>query len=298
MSDKKRWGWGTDAPGDAGGAALPDSGQAQDSILQEIVARTRADLVDTKRAVPLERLKQMVATRRPTRDFAQALRPGPDGRPRIIAELKRASPSKGMIRPDFGVMTLSGELVAHGAAALSVLTEVHYFMGNPRYLQAVAAAVDVPVLRKDFIVDEYQLYEARAWGADAVLLIAAVLDRLEFQQLYHLARELDLAVLAEVRSREELQTVLAAGAEVVGINSRDLRTFKTDLATVEALAGELPPGVIAVAESGITGPADIARLGRVGVHAFLVGELLMRAPAPGQALDALLGAARPALGAA
>ncbi|MBT3381093.1 MAG: indole-3-glycerol phosphate synthase TrpC [Lentisphaerae bacterium] len=259
------------------------------TILDEIITRIEADLAVTKKQIPQGRLERHAEERGPTRGFADALRDQP-GRPaRVIAELKRASPSRGLIRKDFGVLSLSRELAEEGAAALSVLTEVNYFKGSPRYLQAVATAVEIPVLRKDFIVDPYQIFEARAWGADAVLLIAAALDAATFNRLHNLAVKLDLGVLAEVHNRDELHMVLDAGVEVVGVNSRNLKTFKTDLNMTAKLIGEIPAPAIAVAESGIHGPDDIAGLRTCGAQAFLVGETLMRAPSPGAKLAELIG---------
>jgi len=262
---------------------------SQPTILDEIIAQVRADLDVTKEQVPEQRLRRQAEERAPARAFAEALRDLP-GRPaRVIAELKRASPSRGLIREDFEVISLSRELAENGAAALSVLTEVNYFRGSPRYLQDVAAVVDIPVLRKDFVVDPYQLYEARAWGADAVLLIAAALDAATFNRLHNLALELGLGVLAEIHNRDELHMVLDAGVEVVGVNSRNLKTFKTDLGTTAELIREIPQPLIPVAESGIHGPDDIAGLRKSGAQAFLVGETLMRAPSPGVKLAELLG---------
>lgn len=262
------------------------------TILDTIVAETRAQLQALRARVPAERLKAHAESLPPPRDFRAALQAHPDGGPRIIAELKRASPSRGVIRRDFGVISLARELEANGAAALSVLTEINHFHGSPRYLQAVAADVAVPVLRKDFIVDPYQVYEARAWGGDAILLIAAALEPDRFRALLDTARRLGLAVLAETHNAEELAMVLDAGADIVGINSRDLHTFATDLGTVEALLAKLPESVVAVAESGIRNAADITRLQAAGADAFLIGELLMRAPAPGKRLAELRATAR------
>lgn len=258
------------------------------TILDEIIGHTRADLEISRLRLPEARLRELAVARPAALDFAAALRPRGDGQPRVIAELKRASPSKGLIRPEFGVVSLACDLEAHGAAALSVLTEVRYFRGSPEYLRAVVANVSIPVLRKDFIVDSYQVYEARAWGASAILLIAAALEPAEFVRLHRLAEALDLSVLAEVHHRDELDWVLASGARIVGINSRDLRTFKTDLATTEALLGQLPRDVIGVAESAIRDGADMARLTAAGAKAFLIGETLMRAPSPGGKLQELI----------
>jgi len=261
------------------------------TILDDITARVRVDLQAKKTQVPQERLERELRDRGPCRDFGAALRARPDAPPRIIAELKRASPSRGLIRADFDVGVLCRELAAHGAAALSVLTEEHFFQGSPSYLREVAATVDVPVLRKDFIVDPYQLLEARAWGADAALLIAAALDPAEFKRLHEQARRLGLAVLAEVHNRDELHMVMEAAPEIVGINSRDLKTFKTDLDLTAAMMRELPDSVVKVAESGIHGYEDIRRLADAGADAFLIGETLMKAPSPGRKLQELLGSA-------
>ncbi len=258
------------------------------SILNEIVASVRADLEITRRRMPESVLREHACHAPAPPEFAAALRSGPGAPPRVIAELKRASPSKGLIRRDFGVVSLARELAKNGAAALSVLTEVRYFQGGPEFLRAAAANVAIPVLRKDFIVEPYQLFEARAWGASAVLLIAAVLSPARYRQLHEQARELGLDVLTEVHTRLELRMVLDAGAEIVGINSRDLSTFAVDLARTEELLAEVPAGIIRVAESGIHGPDDLTRLQRAGADAFLIGETLMRAPRPGRELARLL----------
>jgi len=259
------------------------------SILQEIIARVRTDLETTKQRMPQSVLRPHAANAPAPPDFAAAIGPtAPADRPLVIAELKRASPSKGLIRRDFGVVSLARELATNGAAALSVLTEVRYFQGGPEFLRAAAANVTIPILRKDFIVDEYQLYEARAWGASAVLLIAAALTPTQFQELHERGRDLGLDVLAEAHNREELDMVLDGGAKIVGVNSRDLKTFDVDLNRTEALLAEIPDGVIRVAESGIHEPEDLTRLQRAGAHAFLIGETLMRAPRPGRELARLL----------
>ena len=260
------------------------------TILDEIVSRVRVSLQLSKRRAPEDEVRHQAAERGPARDFAAALRRGADGRARIIAELKRASPSKGLIRREFSVVSLARELAANGAAALSVLTEARYFRGSPAFLRAAAASVDIPLLRKDFIIDPYQVYEARAWGADAVLLIASALTATEFRELHDLALEVGLTVLAEVHNADELGTVLDAGAGVVGVNSRDLKTFRTDFSATEALLGSIPRGVVKVAESGIRGPEDVVRMSEAGADAFLVGETLMRAASPGEVLAELVRA--------
>jgi indole-3-glycerol phosphate synthase len=210
--------------------------------------------------------------------------------PRVIAELKRASPSKGLIRHDFPVASLAGDLAGHGAAALSVLTEPDYFRGSPLYLEQAAAAVHIPVLCKDFIVDPYQILEARSLGADAVLLIAAALDRIQAAELVCCAREAGLDVLAEAHDAREIEALADAGANVIGVNSRDLKTFAVDLGGTARLLAAIPDGVIRVAESGIATSEDMRFLAAAGAHAFLVGETLMRAQRPGDRLAELLRA--------
>jgi indole-3-glycerol phosphate synthase len=209
----------------------------------------------------------------------------------VIAELKKASPSRGLIRADFRPRDLALELEAAGAAALSVLTEPHYFQGHPEVLRQAAGAVGIPLLRKDFIIHPVQLAEALDWGASAVLLIAAALTPDDYRRLYEAARASGLDVLSEVHSREELEVVLAAGAHIVGVNSRDLKTFRTDLAGTAELLAAIPAGVVRVAESGIRDGADLAGLRAAGADAFLIGETLMRAASPGDALRELLAAA-------
>lgn len=260
------------------------------TIVDEIVSRVRVSLQLSKQRVPEDEIRRQAAEREPAMDFAAALRRGTDGKARIIAELKRASPSKGLIRRDFNVVSLARELSLNGAAALSVLTEARYFRGSPAFLRAAGASVSIPLLRKDFIIDPYQVYEARAWGADAVLLIASVLTPAEFRELHRLVQEVGLAVLAEVHSADELHAVLDAGAGIVGVNSRDLKTFRTDLSATEALLDQIPSGVVKVAESGIRGPEDVVRIYQAGADAFLVGETLMRASAPGEVLAELVHA--------
>jgi indole-3-glycerol phosphate synthase len=209
----------------------------------------------------------------------------------VIAELKKASPSKGLIRAEFRVEELAKELEAAGAAALSVLTDEEFFQGSLANLRNVSAIVKVPCLRKDFIVDEFQLLEARANSADAVLLIVAALTQTELTGLARDARSHGLDVLCEVHDEEELQRALDAGCDLIGVNSRDLRTFKVDVETAFRLAERLPKNVVKVAESGIRSGEDIARLRAAGYQAFLIGETLMRAERPGEALLALVASA-------
>jgi indole-3-glycerol phosphate synthase len=206
----------------------------------------------------------------------------------VIAELKKASPSKGLIRAEFRPAELAAELEAAGAAALSVLTDEEFFQGSLGNLREASAAVAIPCLRKDFIVDEFQLVEARANAADAVLLIVAALSAEELGRLARGARERGLDVLCEVHDGAELQRALDAGCDLVGVNTRDLRTFQVDLSTALDMAAKFPAGVVKVAESGIHSAEDVARLRAAGYDAFLVGESLMRAAAPGDALRALV----------
>lgn len=256
-------------------------------ILDEIVRDKRADLEHTKAAVPLAELRQRPLFRDRRRDLRAAL----EARRRaIIAEVKKASPSKGVIRADFHPVAIAQRYAEAGAAALSVLTEERYFQGHLDYLAAIRAAVALPLLRKDFLIDPYQLYEARAYGADAVLLIVAILPDALLHELLWLADELNLSALAEVHDREELDRALRCGARLLGINNRDLRTFHTTLETTERLLPAVPRDAFVIAESGIEGVADIERLERVGVTAFLIGEAFMRAPDPGARLAEFLGA--------
>ena len=254
-------------------------------ILDDIVRDKRADVTRSKATVPLTALQQRPlfhAQRQPFRDALEA-------RPRaIIAEVKKASPSRGVIRADFDPVQIARSYARGGAAAVSVLTEERYFQGHLDHLAAIRVAVDLPLLRKDFMVDAYQLYEARAFGADAVLLIVAILADAQLQELLWLADELNLAALVEVHDGDELERAARSGARLVGINNRDLRTFHTSLETTERLLPLVPAEAFVVAESGIETVVDIERLERLGVSAFLIGEALMRAPDPGAQLAVLL----------
>ncbi|HVH20422.1 MAG TPA: indole-3-glycerol phosphate synthase TrpC [Myxococcota bacterium] len=255
-------------------------------ILDEILAHKRIELARAREHESADRLARRAerAALRP-RGFAAALRAAPS--PPIIAELKRRSPSRGEIRADFDPVTCARAYADGGAAALSVLTDERYFGGQLEYLEKVRAAVPLPLLRKDFVIDASQVDEARVAGADAVLLIAAALDPTELRALSARARALDLDALVEVHDEAELEVALEAGAGLVGINNRDLRTFETDLAVTERLAPRIPRDVLVVAESGIFDPRDVARLARAGAHAFLVGESLMRQPDLASALRTL-----------
>jgi indole-3-glycerol phosphate synthase len=258
------------------------------NLLDEILAHKRVELAQAQRRTPPAELARRAATQPPARGFRRALLAGGPG-PRVIAELKRRSPSKGEIRRDFDPVAIARAYQAAGAAALSVLTDERFFGGSLAVLEAVRAATDLPLLRKDFVIDSYQIDEARAAGADAVLLIVAALAAPELTRLRAHALGLGLDVLVEVHDEAELDLAKGAGADLIGINNRDLRTFVTDLGVTERLARRVPQGTLVVAESGISGPEDMARLERAGASAFLVGESLMREPDPGRALRRLLG---------
>jgi indole-3-glycerol phosphate synthase len=257
-------------------------------ILDDIVLARREDLARAKRETPIGRLAELPAYAEPRRPFVAALAAR---RPAVIAEVKKASPSRGVIRADFDPVAIARAYAEAGAAAISVLTEERFFQGSLDDLEAIRAAVPVPLLRKDFVVDVYQIVEARARGADAVLLIAAILGDAELRELLAAAREHGLGCLVEAHTESEVERSVAAGARAVGINNRDLRTFATSLAVCERLRPLVPADRVAVAESGIETASDIERLARAGFGAFLVGESLMRAPDPGAALRALLGEA-------
>ncbi len=255
------------------------------STLQTIVDHTARELETRRRVRPLRALAEAPLFGRPRRDFAAALvAPGR----RIIAEVKRASPSLGRIRDDFDPVAIASGYAAAGAAAISVLTDERFFEGSLDYLAAIREHVDVPLLRKDFLFEPYQVYEARAAGADAFLLIAAILRTEVIRELVALGREMDMTALVEVHTAEQLERALAADATVIGINNRDLDTFVTRLETGIELLTAVPPGRTVVIESGLKSAGDLARFESAGVRAFLIGETFMRAPDPGAALRELL----------
>lgn len=261
------------------------------AFLDEIVAATRRRVALSRSHVDSRELERQ-AERHVPRGFRRALSARGRLGIAVIAELKKASPSKGLIRPDFDAVSLAKELEEAGAAALSVLTDEEFFQGSLDNLRNASAAVAIPCLRKDFIVDEFQLLEARANAADAVLLIVAALSQEHLLSLSASARSHGLDVLCEVHDREELHRAVDAGCDLIGVNARDLRTFKVDLETILALAELLPEGVVRVAESGIHSADDVSALRSAGYHAFLVGESLMRADRPGAALRALMAASQ------
>ena len=264
-------------------SAVPD-------ILRRIVEVKHEEVVRARAARSLASLREEAEARRDARGFEAALRTKlAAGRSAVIAEIKKASPSKGVLREHFVPAEIAASYERHGAAALSVLTDERFFQGSVAYLQQARAACALPVLRKDFMVDEYQVVEARAMGADCILLIAACVDDAQMADLEATAQGLGLDVLVEVHDGRELERALRLKTPLVGVNNRDLRSFEVTLDTTLGLLGQVPPDRLLVTESGILAPDDVRRMRDAGVHAFLVGEAFMRAPDPGQALQALFG---------
>jgi indole-3-glycerol phosphate synthase len=254
-------------------------------FLATIVEHVSNQIEQRRREMPSSALRERPLFNTLTRGFAKSLT---GSSRRIIAEIKRASPSKGLIRANCDPVTVAKEYASHGASAISVLTEERFFQGSLLYLEQIRRTVSVPLLRKDFIVDPYQLTEARSYGADAVLFIAALLDPSLLQELREQATALSLDSLVEVHTEEELSAAVKAGAQLVGINNRDLKTFEVNLATTERLAPLVPVDTPAVCESGIDSVQQIRRVEKLGIHAFLIGEALMRAAEPGKKLRELL----------
>ncbi|MDR3633197.1 MAG: indole-3-glycerol phosphate synthase TrpC [Isosphaeraceae bacterium] len=260
-----------------------------ESILDEIVASKRREVAAARARIPLQELEDQAAGAPPVRDFRAALAgPGPI---QLIAEVKKASPSAKVIRADFDPIAIARIYQDHGAACLSVLTDVPYFQGHLSYLARIRAAIALPLLRKDFIIDEYQVVEARLAGADAILLIAEILDDDALAHLLARARALGMAALVEFHDEANLPRVLTAGADLVGVNNRDLKRFVTDLDLTLRLRDQIPPEILLVSESGIRSRHDVERLEQAGVSAILVGEHLMRAQDIGLAVEQLLGLA-------
>jgi indole-3-glycerol phosphate synthase len=257
------------------------------TILDRIINWKRDEVARHKQAQPIEAIQAGMALAPPPRDFAAALRaPGVS----LIAEVKRASPSKGLLRPNLNPVALAREYERNGATAISVLTDEHFFQGSLDHLRAVRQSIDLPVLRKDFLIDAYQVYEARAAGADAVLLIAAALSDDDLKPLHQLVQQLGMAALVEVHNGAELERALAVvDPAVVGVNNRDLRTFEVDLETTARLRPRVPPGVILVSESGVHTSGDVARLAAIGADAMLVGEALVQATDVGHKVRQLTG---------
>jgi len=255
-------------------------------ILDRIVAAKREEVARLKKETPLVRLQEDISNLPPTRDFRGAISHRPCA---IIAEVKRSSPSKGRIREQFDPVHIASIYQEHGAQAVSILTDEQFFEGKGDYLTAIKKAISLPLLRKDFIIDAYQIYETRALGGDALLLIAGILDKGQLQEYIELAEHLGLAPLVEVHTKAELGKALAAGAEIIGINNRDLQTFSTDLKRTLELCPLIPKGKIVVTESGITTRRDIELLMEAGIHCFLIGQALMQAHDIGKKLGELLG---------
>jgi indole-3-glycerol phosphate synthase len=275
---------------------MPDTMQPPlPDVLADICADTRAETARRKAATPPEAMQHRLAIAKkksPPRGFGHALtQVCATGKFSLIAEVKKASPSGGLIRQDFDPIAIARTYAAAGATCLSVLTDTPYFQGSAEHLVAAHAAVPLPILRKDFILDPWQVYESRAMGADCILLIMAALTDTQARELEALARALDMDVLAEVHDERELERALGLTTPLIGINNRDLKTLKTDLATTERLAPAVPVDRFLIAESGIGSHADLVRLADAGVRSFLVGESLLRQPDVGDAVRALLGTA-------
>jgi indole-3-glycerol phosphate synthase len=270
---------------------MPNDTDSTSDVLTRICANTRAEVATRKAKTSIEALRQTIAVRgNAPRGFGQALKDAVvHGRYSLIAEIKRASPSGGLIRTNFDPTALARAYQAGGATCLSVLTDERWFHGTPAHLQAARAAVHLPVLRKDFILDPWQVYESRAMGADCILLIMAALSDAQARELEAVARALDLDVLVEVHDQPELERALGLETQLIGINNRNLKTLQTDLATTEALAPLVPPDRFLVAESGIRNTGDLRRLAAAGAQCYLVGESLLRHTDVAAATRALLG---------
>jgi indole-3-glycerol phosphate synthase len=257
-------------------------------ILEKIVAVKRTEVALGQRRVPLMAMRADAESRVLTRDFVGAMRAKiKAGQPAVIAEIKKASPSKGVLRADFIAADIAQSYAEHGAACLSVLTDQQFFQGCIDYLKQARASCPLPVLRKDFMIDAYQIYESRVTGADAILLIAACLEDAQLRDFEAIARSLDMAVLVEVHDANELERALQLKTPLIGVNNRNLKTFEVSLDTTLALMRGVPADRLLVCESGIHSRDDVLRMGAAGVNAFLVGEAFMRADEPGQALATL-----------
>jgi indole-3-glycerol phosphate synthase len=259
-------------------------------ILNKILAVKREEVATARLINPLATIRAQAECENAPRDFVGAIRAKVGaGGTAVISEIKKASPSKGVIRPDFHPAEIAADYEKHGAACLSVLTDHQFFQGTPEYLQAARAACALPVLRKDFMIDPYQIYETRAMGADAILLIVAALSDAQMQELEALAFSLGMAVLVESHDADELDRALQLKTPLMGINNRNLRTFEVSLDTTLSQLGRIPTDRIVITESGILAPADVALMKQHHVNAFLVGEAFMRAPSPGAELARLFG---------
>ncbi|HPD60888.1 MAG TPA: indole-3-glycerol phosphate synthase TrpC [Thermodesulfobacteriota bacterium] len=259
-------------------------------FLETILAHKKDEIQSRKKLIPLSIIKQEAHHRPPPRDFFSALNKKSGNSSRIIAEIKKATPSRGIIQKDFDPQKIGKIYQKEGAAAISVLTERKFFQGDIRYLSLVRRSTDIPLLCKDFIIDPYQIYEAALHGADGFLLIATILSRQQMEEFLCLGKELGMEAVVEVHSEEELQKALLTSVKIIGINNRKLKTFKTDITTTLELIKFIPAEKLVVSESGINTRAQIELMEKVGVHAFLIGEALMRAKDPAQKLRELKGA--------
>lgn len=259
-------------------------------ILDDIIENKLSEVKASKSSLPLEQIVKQIENALPSRNFFDAI--NPDGELKIISEVKHASPSKGIFREDFDPVEIAKSYSSGGASAISVLTDEKYFRGSLNYLKNIRENVETPLLRKDFIVDPYQVYEARLYGADALLLIVAALDQSNMKDLLELTHSLQMNAIVEVHDAQELDRALDADARIIGINNRDLRTFEVDLNVSINLSKKIPGDKIVIAESGIGTIEDIDRLRSEGVHVFLIGETFMKAPVPGQKLNELINSSR------
>jgi len=258
------------------------------NILEKIISVKHREIEESRSVVALSDLEKQCSSLPPTRDFVHALRSRVEKfQPAVIAEIKKASPSKGVIREDFDPVKIAKSYEQSGAACLSVLTDREFFQGAPEYLTAVKSTTSIPVIRKDFIIDPYQVFEARAMGADCILLIVAALTGSQMRELEKVAQQADLAVLVEVHSEVELEKALELKTPLIGINNRNLRTFETNIETSIKLSENIPDGRIVITESGIHTREDVRLMVESSIYSFLVGEALMRQPDPGAALEGL-----------
>ncbi|MFH0812186.1 MAG: indole-3-glycerol phosphate synthase TrpC [Pseudomonadota bacterium] len=258
-------------------------------FLDTIVTQKKEEIEFRKRVLPLAAVKREVQHRTPSRDFFQALNEKCENSSRIIAEIKKASPSRGIIREDFDPQEIGKIYQKEGAIAISVLTENKFFQGDLSHLSLVRESTNIPLLCKDFIIDPYQIYEAALHGADGFLLIASLLSQSQMEEFLCLGKELGMRALVEVHTQDDLEKVLLTSAKIIGINNRDLRTFKTDINTTLTMVKSIPPGKLVVSESGIHTRSQIKKLEKAGVHAFLIGEAFMREKDPGKKLRELRG---------
>jgi len=258
-------------------------------ILNEIVSNKKEELKKTKKENNLNYLDNIIKNLPKPISFNTALKKDLGNKNRIIAEVKKASPSQGVIRKDFFPVEFAREYEKHGAIAVSVLTDEKYFMGKLEYLTVIKREVSIPVFRKDFIFDPYQIYESRAWGADALLLISTILQKEQLKELLQLVNELSLSAMVEVHTREELMIALDTNSSIIGINNRNLKTFQTNLQTTIEMLSDIPLEKTVISESGFTTIDDIAKLSHLGVDAFLIGESLMRAEKPADKLSEFVG---------